>query len=101
MSFHGNQMGDVVPFFTGKNVLLTFQMEQNGTFWDNSKYDYLILHTKLVWDEIFNIFHKSTHISFNIRLRMLNLDTLGHPFPSAGHIYLYCFFSNDVAPILL
>ena len=26
--------------FTGKNVLLTFQMEQNGTFWDNSKYDY-------------------------------------------------------------
>ena len=40
MSFHGNQIGDM--------VLLTFQMEQNGTFWDNSKYDDWILHKKLI-----------------------------------------------------
>ena len=57
-------------------------------FWDNSKYDYKVLHKKLVLDEIFNIFHKSTHISFKIGLIMLNIHTLGHPFPLAGHIYL-------------
>ena len=34
--------------FTAKNILLTFQMEQNGTFLENSKYDYWILHKKLV-----------------------------------------------------
>ena len=30
-------------------------MEQNGTFLDNSKYDYWILHKNLVRDEIFTI----------------------------------------------
>ena len=50
MSFHGNQIGDIglVPILLVENVLLTFQMEQNGTFLDNSKYDYWILHKKLV-----------------------------------------------------
>ena len=85
MGFHGNQIGDMVPILLAKNVLLTFQMEQNGTFLDNFKYDHWILHRKLVCDEIFTIFHKITHISFNIGPRMLNLHTLGHPFPSAGH----------------
>ena len=43
---------------------------------------------KIVLDEIFTIFHKIIHISFNIGPRILNVHTLGHPFPSAGHI---CF----------
>ena len=68
-------------------------MEQNGTFLDNSKCDYWILHTKLVLDEIFTNFHEITHISFNIGPRILNVHTLGHPFPSAGHIYLYSIIS--------
>ena len=33
--------------FTAENILLTFQMEQNGMFLENYKYDYWILHTKL------------------------------------------------------
>ena len=61
-------------------------MEQNGTFLDNFKYDYWILHKKLVLYEILTIFHRITHISFNIGPRILNVHTLGHPFPSAGHI---------------
>ena len=48
MSFHGNQIGDIVPILLVENDLLTFQMEQNGTFLDNSKYDCWILHKKLV-----------------------------------------------------
>ena len=48
MGFHGNQIGDIVPILLVKNILLTFQMEQNGTFLDNFKYDYWILHKKLV-----------------------------------------------------
>ena len=78
MGFHGNQI---------KNLLLTFQMEQSGTFLDNFKYDYWILHKKLVFDENFIIFHKITHISFNIGPGILNVHTLGHPVPSAGHSY--------------
>ena len=42
MGFHGNQIGDMVPILLAKDVLLTFQMEQNGTFLDNFKYDYWI-----------------------------------------------------------
>ena len=84
MGFHGNQIGDMVPISLVKNVLLN-KMEQNGTFLDNFKYDHWILHKRLVLDEIFTIFHKITHISFNIGLRILNVHTLGHPFPSAGH----------------
>ena len=87
MGFHGYQIGDMVPILLVKNILLTFQMELNGTFLGNSKYDYWILHKKLVWDQIFTIFHKMTHISFNIGPRILNLHTLGHPFPSAVHNY--------------
>ena len=34
--------------FTAKHILLTFQIEQNGTFLDNSKYDNWILHKKLI-----------------------------------------------------
>ena len=83
MCFHGNQIG---PKLLVRNVLLTFQMEQNRTFLDDFKYDYWILHKKLLPDEIFTIFHKIAHISFNIGLRILNLHTLGHPFPSAGHV---------------
>ena len=45
LSFHGNQM------------------EPNGTFWENSKYDYWILHKKLVLDETITIIHILTHIS--------------------------------------
>ena len=87
MGFYGNQIGDMVPILLVKNVLLTFQMEQNGTFLDNLKYDYWILHKKLDSDEIIPIVHKITHISFNIGPRILNVHTLGHPFPSAGHVY--------------
>ena len=79
MSFHGNQIGDMVPILLVKDILLTFQMEQNGMFLDNSKYDYWILHKKIVWDEIF--IKIITQISFNICLRMLNLQTLRQPFP--------------------
>ena len=39
--------------FTAKNILLTFQMEQNGTFLQNSKYDNWVLHKELVLDEIY------------------------------------------------
>ena len=42
------------------------------------------LHKKLVLNEIFNIFHKITHISFDIGFRMKNFHTLGHPFPLLG-----------------
>ena len=45
IGFHGNQIGDMVPILLVKNGLL---MELNGTFPDNSKYDYWILHKKLV-----------------------------------------------------
>ena len=48
MGFHGNQIGDMVPTSLVKNVLLTFQMEQNGTFLYNFKYDYWILDKKSV-----------------------------------------------------
>ena len=49
--------------FTAKNILLTFQMEPKGTFWENSKYDHWILHKKLVLDETITIIHILTHIS--------------------------------------
>ena len=77
-------------------LLIFFHPEiaQNGTFLDNFKYDCWILHKKIVLDEIFTIFHKITYISFNIGPRILNVHTLGHPFPSAGHIFL--FFMNTV-----
>ena len=48
IGFHGNQIGDMVPILLVKNGLLTFQMEQKGTFMDNFKYDYWLLHKKLV-----------------------------------------------------
>ena len=48
MSFHGNQIGAMVPILLVKNILLTFQMEQNETFLDNSKYDYWIIHKQIV-----------------------------------------------------
>ena len=41
--------------FAPKSILLTFQMEPNGTFWENSKYDYWILHKKLVLDETISL----------------------------------------------
>ena len=66
-------------------------MEQNGTFLDNSKYNFWILQKKIVRGEFFSIFHKITHISFNIGLRILNLHTAGHPFPLAGQIYVYIY----------
>ena len=33
--------------FTAKNIPLTFQMEQNGMFQENSKYNIWILHKKM------------------------------------------------------
>ena len=39
---------------TGKNGLVTFQMEQNGTFLDNSKYGYWIAYEK---NSLILIFH--------------------------------------------
>ena len=88
MGFHGNQIGHMVPILLVKNVLFTFQMEQNETSLDDFKCDYWILHTKIeVLDEIFTIFHKITHISFNIGPRILNVHTMGNPFPLAGHIF--------------
>ena len=38
-------------------------MEPNGTFWENSKYDYWVLHNKLDLDETITIIHILTHIS--------------------------------------
>ena len=58
MSFQGNQIGDICAKFTCKNVLLIFQIEQNGTFWDYSKYDYWILHKKLVEMKFSRLFIK-------------------------------------------
>ena len=46
VSFHGKKLGDMVPILLIKNVLLTFQIEQNGTFLDNFKDDYC----ELLWD---------------------------------------------------
>ena len=40
MSFHGNQIGQMVPILLVKNVLLTFRMEQNRTFLDDFKYEH-------------------------------------------------------------
>ena len=42
--------------FPARNVLLTFQIEQNGTILENAKYDHWILHKKLVRDKIYNFF---------------------------------------------
>ena len=69
-------------------------MKPNVTFPDDFKYDYWILHQQLVLDEIVTIFHKITHISFNIGPGILNVHTLGHPFLSAGHRYGTATFSN-------
>ena len=72
----------MVTILLVKNVLLAFQMEQNGMFLDNYEYDDWILSKKLVWDEIFNIFHKITHISFNTYwLRNVKSPYSGAPFP--------------------
>ena len=60
-------------------------MEQNGTFLENSEYDYWILHKKLVEDETITIIHIFVHISLNIDPRILNPHTPEYPFPSAGH----------------
>ena len=87
MGFHGYLIGDMVLILLVTNILLTFVMEQNRIFLDKFKYDYWILHKTIVLDEIFTIFHKITHISFNIGPRILNVHTLGHPFPSAGHLW--------------
>ena len=73
--------------FPAKNVLLTSQTEQNGTFLENSKYDHWILHKKLVRDEIY-IFHRFTHIS-HIGPRLLNPHTLEYTFPLAGHLIIH------------
>ena len=62
-------------------------MEQNGTFFENSKYDYWILHKKLVFDETFTSIHIFTHISLNIGTRILDLHIPEYPFPLAGHVY--------------
>ena len=80
MGFHGNQIGDIVPILLVKKFLLTFQMEQNGTFLDNFKYDYWILHKKLVLDEIFTIFHK---INYLLQYWSKNIECpySGAPFP--------------------
>ena len=48
MSFNGIPKRKYSSNFTAKNILLTFQMEQNGTFLENSKYDFGILHKTLV-----------------------------------------------------
>ena len=61
-------------------------MEQNGTFLENSKYDYWILHKKLVKDESITIIRIFTNISLNIDPRILNPHTPEYPFPSAGHL---------------
>ena len=42
--------------FPAKNVLLTFQMEQNGTFLENFKCDHWILYKKLFRDEIYHFY---------------------------------------------
>ena len=62
MSFHGNQILDILAILVLIKVLLTFQMEQNGTFLENSKYDYWILHKKLFSDETFTIIHISQNM---------------------------------------
>ena len=87
MRFHGNQIRDYSSSFTAKNI----QMEQNGTFLENSKYDYWILHKKLV-DEAITIIHIFTHISSNIDPRILNPYTPEYPFPLGGHILLDSFY---------
>ena len=89
MSFHGNKMEIYSSNFPAKNVLLTFQMEQNGMFLENSKYDHLILHKKLDGNEIHTFFHKFTHISLNIGPRLSDPHTPEYPFPLAGHIYAF------------
>ena len=70
LCFHGNQKGDKVAILPLKTFI----------DFSNCKYDYWILHKKLVWVEI-SICHKFTHISLNIGPRIQNLHTLEHPFP--------------------
>ena len=40
MSFYGNQRGIYSSNSAAKNVILAFQMEQNGTFLENFEYDH-------------------------------------------------------------
>ena len=47
MSFHGNQTGDIVAILLLKHSI-DIQNGTNGTFLVNSKFDYWILHKKLV-----------------------------------------------------
>ena len=82
MGFHSNQIGDMVPILLVKNVLL----EQNGTFLDNFKYDYWILHKKLILGEIFTIFHKITHISY--WPENIECPYSGAPFPLGRIIFV-------------
>ena len=46
MSFHGNQI-EASSNITAKNVLLAFQMKQNGMFLENFEYDHKVLHKNL------------------------------------------------------
>ena len=80
-------MGIWGSMVTKSDILLTFQTEQNGTFLDNSKDDYWILHKRLVWDGIFTIFHKISHISENIES-----PYFGAPFPLC---WPHLLWSND------
>ena len=65
--------------FTAKNVPFTFQMERNGTFIENFKYENWILHKKLVRVEIFTTFHKSTHISLKYHIVVKYGRQIGPP----------------------
>ena len=59
------------------------------SFWCFIKYNHWILHKKLVEDEYFTIFHKSTHIFLNIGHTISNPHTLEYPFSLAGHITIH------------
>ena len=71
-------------------------MEQNQTFLEYSKYNYWILHKKVVKDEIVNIIHKSNHISLNIDPRILNPYIPEYPFPFANHILSFSKSANEI-----
>ena len=56
---------EIYSDFTANNILLAFQMDQNGTFPENYKYDHWILHKKLVFTLFITNFHGHTIVNPN------------------------------------
>ena len=85
MSFHGNQIEDIVAILLLKTFHWHSKCIKMESFW--RMFSMTRFYTKkLVLDEIYTIFQVA-HISLNNCPRISNPNTLEYPFPSAVHIY--------------